>query len=288
MALPGLARSLIVSAALLGFAVEAAAEQIVWYKDLKQARAAAEKAGLPMFIDFWAEWCAACKAMDEHVYTNPNVIAVFRSKIIGVRLHFDLHRDLARTYNAGALPHLVFTNSLGMPLVAHRGFLDAADLASVVNALPPIGEINRLDRQLRQNRDSFADLLAMARVLRASGFFETSAAYYDRASKHAGARADAALRQVILYESALSVLELRDGVRAAALLEQAFKQRPSTVGDADFLLALGRAHVLTGRHDKARQALETLLRHYPQSPAAGKARSMPALREVLQPDRRPR
>jgi thioredoxin-like negative regulator of GroEL len=287
MGLSRFGRAVMVSAAVLGFTAQAAADQIVWFTDLKLARAAAEKSDLPMFIDFWAEWCAACKAMDDHVYTNPEVIAVFKRRIIGVRLHFDRHRDLARSYDVGPLPHLVFANSLGMPLMFHRGFLGAADLARAVNALPSIAPINALDRRLRAARNSFPDLLAMGRALRAAGFFEASTAYYDRASKHAAVRADATLRRSILYEKALSFLELRDGVRAVAALEQAFKQQADAPGP-DFLLALARAHLMIGRHDRARAAVETLVRHYPQSPAARQALAMPALRAVLDAGARPR
>ncbi|MEX2271842.1 MAG: thioredoxin family protein [Vicinamibacterales bacterium] len=267
-----LSRSLIVAMALLGYAVEARAGEISWYTDLKTASAAAQKANLPMFIDFWAEWCAPCIAMDAHVYTNPNVIAVFKRRIIGVRLHFDMHRELARTYNVGALPHLVFANSHGMPLVFHRGFLGAGDLTNVVNAIPPIAEINSLDVRLRQDRNSFADLLAMARALRTAGFFEAGTAYYDRASRHTRARTSAELRQSILYEMALSFLELRDGARAAALLEKSLKERPGSVAEPEFLLALGRAYVMSGMHAKARQSFDAIVRYYPQTAAAAKAR----------------
>lgn len=265
-------RAAIVTVILLGCAAEARADGIAWYTDLKQASAAAQKANRPMFIDFWAEWCAPCKAMDAHVYTNPAVIEVFKRRIIGVRLHFDRHRDLARAYDVGALPHLVFSNSHGMPLVFHRGFLGAADLASVVNAIPPIDDINALDLRLRKDRNSFADVLAMARALRAAGFFDASTAYYDRAARHGGARHDPALRQAILYETALSLLELRDGVRAAALLEESLKERPGSTATPEALLALGRAYALSSRSDKARHSFETIVRYYPQSAAAARAR----------------
>lgn len=283
MLVRGCIRSSILAVAVLGYVPEARAGEIVWYTDLKQATAAAQKADLPMFIDFWAEWCASCKAMDEHVYTNPAVIDAFKRKIIGVRLHFDLHQALARAYNVGPLPHLVFTNSLGMPLVFHRGFLGAAELTAAVSAMPPMATLNALDRRLREDKNSFLDLLAMARALRTAAFFDASTAYYERAARHA--KAGAAARQAILYEMALSFLELQDGVQAVKALDKSLKSLPGQQPGPDFLLALGRAHVLTGRHDQARQALEALVRHYPRSNAASLAAADRTLRAILQPVR---
>src|SRR3990172_9517741 len=135
--------------------VGAAEEGIYWFKDLKQASEAAQKNDLPMFIDFWADWCAACKVMDADVYTDPKVIEVFKNKIVGVRLHFDLQQELARNYNVTALPYLVFTNSYGTPLLYHRGFLEAEDLTKVADAMPPLSEINRLDRILKEDKNHF-------------------------------------------------------------------------------------------------------------------------------------
>lgn len=266
---------IVLSIVLLGYSLSAlAADEIYWYKDLRQASEAAQKADLPMFIDFWADWCAACKIMDVDVYTDAKVIDAFRRKIIGVRLHFDLQPDVARKYNVQALPYLLFTTSLGTPLVYHRGFLEAEDLAKVVEAMPPLAEINRLDRGLQKDRNNFASLLAMARALGASGFYESSNGYYDRASKHRSARSDAAARESILYDMALNALDLQDGKQAAAVLEKCLKDFPKSARRADLLLALGRAYALDENAEKARRSLNSLISDYPQSPAAAEARAL--------------
>src|SRR5258708_31735769 len=108
-----------------------------------------------MFIDFWADWCAPCKVMDAQVYANPRVIETFRNRIVSVRVHYDLQRDLARSFDVPALPYLVFTSSYGTPLLSHRGILTAEELVDVVNAITSIAEINRVDRSLQQDKNSF-------------------------------------------------------------------------------------------------------------------------------------
>jgi thioredoxin-like negative regulator of GroEL len=237
-------RSLLVALALLPWAGPAHAAEIRWYRDLKEASEAAQKANLPMFIDFWADWCAACNIMDAEVYTDARVIRAFEARAIGVRIHYDLQPDVARKYNVPALPYLLFTNSLGTPLVHSRGLLEAEDLAQIIEAMPPLSTINRLDRTLQQKKDDFPSLVAMGRELRAAGFWEASNTYYERALKHRTIRSDASAREWVRYDVALNWLELQDGRKAAAVLQQWLKDFPASARKPDALAALDRARAL--------------------------------------------
>ena len=259
---------------LLLLAVPAPAEEIFWYKDLKPATAIAAEKDLPLFVDFWADWCAACKIMDEDVYTDPKVIEAFRSKIVGVRLHFDLQQELVRKYNVPALPFLVFTNSYGMPLLYHRGFLEAEDLTKVIQAMPDIAELNRLDRILQEDKNDFATLVKMAETLRAAAFYETSSTYYDRALKRPEAKQDAARHEAMLAALGTNWLELEHGKNAAPVFERCLKEFPQSARKPDYLLSLGRAYALDERTDKARKAYQSVIKDYPRSPAAAQARTL--------------
>jgi thioredoxin-like negative regulator of GroEL len=259
-------------AVLLGNAAHA--EEIFWYKDLKQASEVAVRNHLPMFVDFWADWCAACKIMDEDVYTDAKVIEAFRSRIIGVRVHFDLQQELARKYDVPALPFLVFTNSYGTPLLYHRGFLEAEDLAKVIEAMPDISEINRLDRILQEDKNHFEALVEMGEILRSAGFYETSSTYYERALKRDDARKDSARREGILLALGFNWLALQDGKEAAQALERCRKEFPKSTRLPEILLGLGKAYTLDEKPDKAQSALHAVIAEFPQSAAAAQAREL--------------
>jgi thioredoxin-like negative regulator of GroEL len=236
-------RSLLAVTLLAGLSVPAAAE-IRWYTDLKQASEAAQKANLPMFIDFWADWCAPCNIMDAEVYPDPRVIRAFEDKAIGVRIHYDLQPDLVRRYNVPALPYLLFTNSHGTPLIHSRGLIEAEDLAKIIDAMPPLAMINEIDRALQRSRDDVTMLVAMGRELRAAAFWEASNTFYDRALKHRVMRNDAALREAVSYNVALNWLELQDGRKAAELLQRWLKDFPKSTRRDEALVALDRARAL--------------------------------------------
>ncbi len=238
-------RSLLAAATLLSWAAPAAAaSEIRWYRDLRQASEAAQKANLPMFIDFWADWCAACNVMDAEVYTDARVIRAFEAKAIGVRIHYDLQPDVARKYNVPALPYLLFTNSLGTPLIHSRGLLEAEDLAQIIEAMPSLATINRLDRTLQQKKDDFPSLLAMGRELRGAGFWEASNTYYERVLKHRAIKGDAAARESARLDVGLNWIELQDGKKATAALQQWLKEFPDSPRKPDVAAALDRARAL--------------------------------------------
>jgi thioredoxin:protein disulfide reductase len=46
---------------------------IPWLRDEHAALAEARATGKPILVDFFAEWCAACKELDAHTYSDPSV-----------------------------------------------------------------------------------------------------------------------------------------------------------------------------------------------------------------------
>ena len=249
--------------------------EIHWFKDLDEAVVAARQTNQPIMIDFWADWCCPCKIMDAEVYTNPAFVAAFREKMIGLRVHFDLQPDIVRKFDVPALPYLVFTNSYGTELLNHLGLLDAQDMTTVINAFPAdLTEINRIDLILQKDKNHFPAMRDMGERLREIGFYQASSGYFEKALRHNEAKMDAAQREPILYSLALNSLALQDGNSAASALERCLKEFSKSARKPDFLLGLGRAYLLKEDQKKAKRSLDTLVREFPQSPAAQAAREL--------------
>jgi thioredoxin-like negative regulator of GroEL len=246
---------------------------ISWFKDLEKASEAATKTNRPMLIEFWADWCTACKVMDKDIYTDPKVIAAVNGRIVPVRIHFDLQKDLVRRYNVPALPYIVFTNSNGTELMHHRGILNAEQLTAVIKALPTdVSELNRLDRALQENKNHFESLVAMGRALRGAGFLLSSSEYYARAAAQNEAKQDAGKREFILTEMGLNSLELQDPKQAAQIFEAYLREFPQSANRPDVLLNLANAYAMNGQKGKARKTLEALIEGFPQNEASRKAK----------------
>lgn len=59
---------------------------VTWYRSYAQAQKIAQATGKPIFIDFYASWCANCTAFKEEVASNPTLNEALRTAAIAVKL----------------------------------------------------------------------------------------------------------------------------------------------------------------------------------------------------------
>ncbi len=90
---------------------------IQWMTDEAEALRVAEQAGKPVLIDFYADWCAACKELDETTFAHPKVAEAVRDF---VPLRVDSSdpdaagaEALRRKYGIVGLPTILFVDDGG-------------------------------------------------------------------------------------------------------------------------------------------------------------------------------
>lgn len=100
------------------------AASITWYSNFDRARDEARKAGKPLMVDFYADWCTWCKELDTQVYTMPSVIDAAQD-FVSVKVDSDRNPELSMKYRAESLPLIVFMDAEGRVLHRVEGFMDA-------------------------------------------------------------------------------------------------------------------------------------------------------------------
>lgn len=90
---------------------------------LKVQEAINKAKGKPIMLDFYADWCTACKIMEATTFKDPSVIAQLKDFVIlkiDVTANNKAIKALLRKYNVVAPPTFVFFNEQGQELTKNR------------------------------------------------------------------------------------------------------------------------------------------------------------------------
>jgi thiol:disulfide interchange protein DsbD len=109
----GLATALCGIWSLVGVGLRSEGSSAVqWASYSPSAIEAAKVAGKPAIIDFFADWCAPCKRLDEETFTDPRVAEQFKS-FVAVKANLTREDDpqvsaLRRQFDVHGVPVIVF------------------------------------------------------------------------------------------------------------------------------------------------------------------------------------
>lgn len=98
------------------------------------ALATAQRESKLVFVDFSAEWCLACKVLEEQVFSDYAVKGALSSYVF-VEVDTDEYPQTAATYEVVGMPTLVILSSQGDELFRSVGLIEAADLQQKLEEL---------------------------------------------------------------------------------------------------------------------------------------------------------
>jgi thiol:disulfide interchange protein DsbD len=92
------------------------AEGFTWLKSYPEAIALARAEGRPVIIDFWAEWCVACKELDRIAWADPRVRAE-ASRFVAVKVDgtdgSPSFEEVSAAYDIAGMPTVIFLDARG-------------------------------------------------------------------------------------------------------------------------------------------------------------------------------
>jgi thiol:disulfide interchange protein DsbD len=116
-----------------------AAEGFTWGHSEPEALARAKAEGRPVIIDFWAEWCTACKELDKIAWADPRVQSA-AGRFVALKADgtesTDAFLALADKYGVVGMPTVIFIDSKGRE-VRDRiiGAIDADEMLQRLRAV---------------------------------------------------------------------------------------------------------------------------------------------------------
>jgi len=111
---------------------------ISWYRNFEAAQKVAQQSGKPIFIDFYASWCANCTAFKEEVAHNQKLNQVLREHAVAVKLvdqepEFEKFRSQTehRQFKIG-LPYFAILSSTGQLIWSGTDYKATAKMMSIL------------------------------------------------------------------------------------------------------------------------------------------------------------
>lgn len=127
---------------------------IDWRLSLQDALDEAKQTNKVVMVDFWATWCAPCRAMDRRTYTDSIVITQSK-KFVMVKVDIEKALADALRYQVETPPKVVFLKADGSVITSFVGFRDAAGMVkSMKLALGKVNKDNKIRVFNRKIQDS--------------------------------------------------------------------------------------------------------------------------------------
>jgi len=125
---------------LVNKAIHAKPSELNWVHYQNESLAELRAEGQPIFIDFYADWCAPCKEMDRTTFKDERVIEISK-QIMMVKVDCTAPdeniKKFMNQFNVVGMPTLVFINKDGEEILEMReiGYLGPEKLLKKVNRL---------------------------------------------------------------------------------------------------------------------------------------------------------
>lgn len=247
---------------------------IRWEKSFDDAIRTAKKAGKPIFVDFWADWCAWCRRLDRTTYADPLVVRMAQ-EFVPVRVNTEGSRrelEVTRKYQVTSLPTIVFLSPEGRQVARLNGFLGPGQFPQTMDAaLTRAARVMAWEQALAHDPDDARALSGLGIHLYEQQYFADARELLEKAVTR---DANLPLGERRRCRMLLAILQHIEHNFAAAekLVKEALSLQPSDEDEPKLLFVLGRTYVSWDRKEDAVATMQVIVRQYPLSPLAQKAR----------------
>jgi thiol-disulfide isomerase/thioredoxin len=247
---------------------------IKWEKNFDEALKKARKAGKPVIVNFWADWCDWCHRLDRSTYADPSVVRKAQD-FVAVKVDTEGSRkevEVAVKYHVTTLPTIAFLSPEGRQLGRLNGFQGPGQFPRTLDAALQIAQrVIPWEDALARNPDDPAALLALGTHLYEQEYFEDARVLLRKAVARDAEEGPEDRRRARML---LAIIEhvTRNFAEAEKLVKEALSLQPDPEDEPKLLFVLGRTYVSSGRQAEGVATFEVIVREYPQSPVAAKAR----------------
>ena len=248
---------------------------IQWEKKFDEAVKKAKRAGKPLVVDFWAEWCGWCHRLDRTTYADPAVIGRAQ-EFVAVKVNTEGSRrelEVCARYRVGArLPVILFLSPQGRQLFRINGYQGPGQFPHTLDAARQVAaRVMAWEAALEIEPENAPAALRLGRHLYEQEYFEEAQGLLRTAVAH-DAEAEVNDRREARMLLAILAHVSRDYAEAERLVKEALSFGPDPDEQPRLLFVLGRTYVSSGRQQEGVETFEVIVRQFPHSPIAQQAK----------------
>ena len=247
---------------------------IEWERDFDKAMKRAQKLGKPVIVDFWAGWCTWCHLLDRTTYADREVASRARD-FVAVKVNAEgTEREaaVALRYDVQSLPTILFLSPSGRQVHRLDGFQGPGQFPRTIDAaLRTARRVMEWEAALERDPKDARALAALGQHLFEQDCYDESRDLLQRAIAEDEEEPVVERRRSRML---LAIVQNYDRRYADAegLIKDALSLQPRGEDAPKLLFVLGRTYVSWGRREEGAQTLQVIVREYPQSPLAQKAK----------------
>lgn len=134
-----------------------------WLPSIEEGKEAAAKANKPVFIDTSAEWCVACRELEEYTFSDPEVAEILKEQYILVQLDFTKNnaenKATRKALNVIGMPTLILLDPQGNEVKRDSGFMEKDKFLSFLGVKGSESFVDRLTAKLKKELENPSILL---------------------------------------------------------------------------------------------------------------------------------
>ena len=127
--------ALVLNALSIGLLHKAAFSKGIEWQSYADGMARGKFEKKKVFLHFYAEWCAACKTMEDNTFKDPAVIASLNKDFIPIKVDVDRDKQTSALYRVNLLPDTWFIAE-NAGIIGHQpGYISLEQLRKILKSL---------------------------------------------------------------------------------------------------------------------------------------------------------